>query len=48
MNKLKPALFKPCQVLSNIDNKKIRCLVKFIKTKPLIDWLRESMPGKLY
>ncbi|CAC5422256.1 RNF213 [Mytilus coruscus] len=44
MNKLKPALFRPCQVLSNIDNQKTKCLVKFIKSKPLIDWLRDSMP----
>lgn len=46
MNKLKSKELKECAVLRNIDEKRIRCLVKFKDSKPLIDWLREKMHGE--
>ena len=47
MNKLKPSYLKTCLVLSDIDQKKIDCLEKFNECERLVNWLRETMPGKL-
>ncbi|CAG2236704.1 RNF213 [Mytilus edulis] len=45
MNKLKQSYLKTCSVLSDIDERKINCLQKFMESKKLVNWLREKMTG---
>ncbi|XP_076109129.1 E3 ubiquitin-protein ligase rnf213-alpha-like [Mytilus galloprovincialis] len=45
MNKLKQPYMKTCSVLSDINERKVICLQKFMESKNLVNWLREKMEG---
>ncbi|XP_071137105.1 E3 ubiquitin-protein ligase rnf213-alpha-like [Mytilus edulis] len=45
MNKLKQSYLKTCSVLSDINERKVNCLQKFMESKKLVNWLREKMSG---
>ena len=44
MNKLDKSLQKICAVLEKVTKERAECLKTFITCKPLVDWLKESMP----
>ena len=44
MNKLDRSLLKICAVLKKVTKERAECLKTFIRCKPLVDWLKESMP----
>ena len=46
MNTLIDKMMKTCEILRGIDEEKAKCLKMFINCKPLVEWLRETMPCK--
>lgn len=46
MNTLNDKMMKTCEILRGIDEEKAKCLKMFINCKPLVEWLRETMPCK--
>ncbi|XP_052062678.1 E3 ubiquitin-protein ligase rnf213-alpha-like isoform X2 [Mytilus californianus] len=47
MRKLDNNLLATCSILGEVTNERAECLKAFIKCKPLVDWLTESMPAGL-
>ena len=47
MKKVDASLLKTSTILGEISEERAKCLKDFIKCKSLVDWLKESMPGKL-
>ncbi|VDI41382.1 Hypothetical predicted protein [Mytilus galloprovincialis] len=47
MNTLDDNMMKTCKILTGIDEDKAKCLRTFIACKPLVVWLRETMPSGL-
>ncbi|XP_063441660.1 E3 ubiquitin-protein ligase rnf213-alpha-like [Mytilus trossulus] len=47
MKKLDQNLLNTCSILGEVTPERSKCLKDFIKCKPLVDWLKESMPGGL-
>lgn len=45
MRKLDNNLLATCSILGKVTKERAECLKAFIKCKPLVDWLTESMPG---
>lgn len=46
MNTLDDNMMKTCKILTGIDEDKAKSLRTFIACKPLVVWLRETMPCK--
>ncbi|VDI83612.1 Hypothetical predicted protein, partial [Mytilus galloprovincialis] len=46
MKKLDNNLLTTCSILGGITQDRSECLQVFIKCKPLVDWIKESMPEK--
>ncbi|KAJ8314909.1 hypothetical protein KUTeg_007059 [Tegillarca granosa] len=44
MRRLDESLIKTCSFLQLLDEKRAECLRCFIRAKPLVLWLKESMP----
>ncbi|CAG2215365.1 RNF213 [Mytilus edulis] len=47
MKKLDNNLLTTCSILGGITQDRSECLQVFIKCKPLVDWIKESMPAGL-
>ncbi|XP_052062754.1 E3 ubiquitin-protein ligase rnf213-alpha-like isoform X2 [Mytilus californianus] len=47
MKKLDSNLLDTCSILGGITQDRSECLQVFIKCKPLVDWIKESMPAGL-
>ena len=47
MKKVDTSLLKTSAILGKISEERAKCLKDFVKCKSLVDWLKESMPGKL-
>ncbi|CAC5418279.1 RNF213 [Mytilus coruscus] len=47
MNTLDDNMMKTCKILTGIDEEKAKSLRTFISCKPLVVWLRETMPSGL-
>ncbi|XP_052062680.1 E3 ubiquitin-protein ligase rnf213-alpha-like isoform X2 [Mytilus californianus] len=47
MKKLNQNLLTTCSILGQVTPERSECLKDFIKCKPLVDWLKKSMPGGL-
>ncbi|CAG2252472.1 RNF213 [Mytilus edulis] len=47
MKKLDQNLLTTCSILGEVTPERSECLKDFIKCKPLVDWIKESMPGGL-
>ncbi|XP_041354651.1 E3 ubiquitin-protein ligase RNF213-like [Gigantopelta aegis] len=47
MKKMDQSVLKTCRKLKDVTEKQIECLVAFRESKPLVDWLRQSMTAGL-
>jgi len=48
MNTLDDKLMNTCSILRDVDEEKAECLKMFITSKALVDWLKQTMPCKIY
>ena len=47
LKKLDQNLLNTCTLLLGFDDTKVECLKTFIKCKPLVTWIQESMKGDI-